>query len=579
MGTAEKAKTRQRIMQSVLCGVLVVCLALAGWVSGRRRSLLVVVLDSPKNFSEIGVNLRVPRGWTDRAADGSIVIERPAQGVEPERRLVVRRLRSRSLLSALEALQRCGMLQGKWWALPEVSSQTSPVVIAGWPGVMVTLTGHSHGVDEARVVRVAAAVLPSRDIIALRLETFGTTEPFDADVIAGVGESISIDRLLPPAPVVGDVELGGGVHVNLPDHFLTLPRDDDWRTGLALHSDAASPCVGIELVPSVFLETEDADSFATILSCRDPHRVIGPIEKLNGHTWVCRTISASEKTIVADYLVSQRDGQALLAEFHADASNAKYLDGLWSGMAASVRFPAQSDIAARLEKGAEAVAHLHAVPPVILASSDDRFLYWDKRAGNNRLPVDFWLHPGDGAILGQFRMDAATLGGNVTETKSSWWLANDLSSYEYEMVEKAQTGEVGSQKTVLADGKIKTAAGGHGSAPVAEPPQFVPGSILPHMLARLRGEKLMLRTESCVIAGNAAARGLMTLLIDPCADHPHLVTTPDEQPTKMAAVRLSINGTGEISRWYFDLDGNLHLIELSEDVQLQREDGSSEVVK
>ncbi len=560
--TADNA--RHWLMQGSLCILLALVVGLSALVVAHRRSTMKITLEPPQAFSTVGLSVCVPRGWHAQPSEEGLVLDRPAAGVEPARRILIRHQWTRALLSPLEYLQRIGLLRDGWWGSPHALAKVTPQMVSGWPGIFVTLEGSGPETGEPRILRIAAVVLPSREAILLRLDTVGTAEASDEELLRAVAESIfisgsaSADRPLPPAPAVGEFTVGSGIHITLPDHLLTLPREDDFRTGLRLHTDATSPCVGIELIPCLFLPQDNADTFATMLACRDARRPVGGISKSDERTWVSRTFSSNGMAMTADYLLCNPDGQALLAEFHGDMASAAYVDQLWAAMESSVRFAADSDVAARLEAGAKAAHGFQADPPVVLAGTYDRYLYWDKKAQTSQRPIDMGMYPGDKAILGKCRIEQSLLDGGATETLISWRMSNDLLTYEYEMSERGRPEEIlGSQRTELANGSLTTIVRNAGLTTFPQPAQYVPGALLPQVLGRLRGERLILRIESCLVVGNAPARGLLILIVDPGAE---------------ASVRLIVNGTGEVTRWHFDTDGHLQLIELPDEVQIQHDE-------
>ena len=86
------------------------------------------------------------------------------------------------------------------------------------------------------------------------------------------------------------------------------------------------------------------------------------------------------------------------------------------------------------------------------------------------------------------------------------------------------------------------------------PSQFVPGCFLPPLLEKLGETPMILRTESFVGCDGAALPELLTLLVWHDPDAP---ANPDESGQPMQCVNLSVNGTGRISRWFYDRQGKL----------------------
>jgi hypothetical protein len=91
-------------------------------------------------------------------------------------------------------------------------------------------------------------------------------------------------------------------------------------------------------------------------------------------------------------------------------------------------------------------------------------------------------------------------------------------------------------------------------------PQFVPGALFPLILGRLRNTPMLLHSESFI--GNEAIGPTepLTIVIRPTHERPRTASGEDQPMRCLTAI---VNGSGQISRWFFRQSGELELIELA----------------
>jgi len=100
------------------------------------------------------------------------------------------------------------------------------------------------------------------------------------------------------------------------------------------------------------------------------------------------------------------------------------------------------------------------------------------------------------------------------------------------------------------------------SAKSPTPANYIPGALLPLVLGKLKPTPMLIRTES--FPGGWEAVGpaeLLSVLIRP--DETATTRKADGESGPMRCVTAQVNGSGEITRWYFRQSGELECIELS----------------
>jgi hypothetical protein len=105
------------------------------------------------------------------------------------------------------------------------------------------------------------------------------------------------------------------------------------------------------------------------------------------------------------------------------------------------------------------------------------------------------------------------------------------------------------------------------AAPRVPPPQFVPGGCLPDLLGHLGDKPMILRSESFVDCEGAVLPGLLSLLVVRSSDAPD---KPDETGQPMTCLSVCVNGTGRLSRWYFDRENNLRYVDMRDGLRAAR---------
>ena len=153
----------------------------------------------------------------------------------------------------------------------------------------------------------------------------------------------------------------------------------------------------------------------------------------------------------------------------------------------------------------------------------------------------------------------------ISEThQNSWKIASDLRSYHLAadrfVVVGSQSGPVTStQRWELDSGNLRNLLSVEDSK--SPPDQYIPGGLLPYVLGSLvtSDRPILLRTES-FIGCEGANPDLLTLIAQRIPG------------STMPCVTVTVNGTGQISRWYYDPDGTLRYIDFARGLRAQRTD-------
>ena len=89
---------------------------------------------------------------------------------------------------------------------------------------------------------------------------------------------------------------------------------------------------------------------------------------------------------------------------------------------------------------------------------------------------------------------------------------------------------------------------------------------MPMVVRELADKPSLIKTESFVGLETVAPSGLLTLFVTRLSDPP---TRKDENGDPMECVTVSVNGTGEVSRWYYSGDHVLRFIDFAGGMKAQ----------
>jgi hypothetical protein len=509
---------------------------------------------------------------------------------------------------------------------PRIQSQD----VAGWPGIMISRTIGTLGGRRVQKQVIACSVVPPAQAVVVRLDDAGPTpDVANEELVREIAENLAV-RDAAGAPIRPEpasfVALDGGIFAAVPDHFCRLPADRN-RTSIDFLSDGRrGGWATIELIPCLWYARDDGDDgdaaqFLSLLAIRDQGWRGGIVKKLTNGTWQCdRPESAADAATQAfptrGYCLTSGSDQALIAILHAGFRDDSLFDDAWRSISANVRFTARRDLPALLDNGSDAVATLVENGADQYLSSPGGHQIWSLWDQAENADKRFWMQldwapiPSSAAAAptSDDGPDASTtdshtlwrgarsiwperpasdfsdltrsaavrparsltlLYGNAGSadglsegTEQLWTGTTDFTLYtqstDRTLSLHGQTAQrTATQRWDLRDGKLRNHLAG--DQPLAVPEQFVPGAWLPLILGKLVADKpLVLRTESFLGCDAPSTQSLLTLYVTRVRGE------------GMPCVTVTVNGTGHVTRWWYDPDGSLRYIDFPTGLRAQR---------
>ena len=615
------AHWRRMAMQGVLCAVLGLTIGLAALTVHQKRLALRLPLGAQTHIGRLyGA---VPKGWLtigseESAAGDALVVEEMLPDGIPGRRLTLHRLRTTGLVSPLEELLRTtdprdldfSEAAGARSALPKLQKME----MAGWPGVMVTCALNPLGGRRVHKLVLACAVLPPGQAVVIRLVGQGEPDVADEELIREIAETVSVHEGTNPITRPesgGTVELGGGVFAPVPDHFCKLPADIN-RTSRDLLADGyQGGWTSIELIPCLWLPGDGEQAFLSLLAARDREWRSGAVKTLDDGVWQVDRADPASPFPSRAYCMTDGGEQAILAIMHGGPHEDQLFDPAWKAISANVRFTMPKDLSTLLKNGKEQVERLVEVGGDQLISPQggrQEWALWDQAENTDK---QSWMtlewkpkdppaidagtkgniDATDAAIAEKAEPAVQWMGSRVItldrgmaarstaplpyiygveqmtyENHQFWSGTSDFTEYKLFVDQNAYSHgkllhSMPMQRLELRQGKLRNLVAG--DEPRAVPPQYIPGAWLPLFLGKLSEKQMVLRTESFIGCDGASQPELLTLHIN------HVTGGP------MRCITVSVNGTGKLTRWWYDLDGTLRYIDFAGALRAQRNDGGA----
>lgn len=601
-------------MQAALCGVLAITVGLAALATHQKRLALRLVLNAqPVSVGRLRVKL--PVGWSPAAiseetsgGDSFFVDELPGEG-KPGRRLAFHRHRTAGLPAPLEQLLRSSMI-GEVDLTggenpPTPPSKIQRLEVAGWPGVMVTRTIGKGGGRRLQKEVLACAILPPAQAVVIQLDGSGEPDAADEELVRQMAETVAVSEavgFLTRSESGGTVELGSGMFAPVPDHFCwSKTISDPNRTSCDLLSDGhRGQWAAIELIPCVWLPGDDEQAFLSLLTIHDRDWRSGPVKKLAEGAWQVDRVEGNTAGGLFPsraYCLTNGDDQAIIAIMHGGLHEDQLFDPAWAAISANVRFPALQELPKLLQKGREQVQQLveHGADQFLPAPTGfQRWSLWDQSENADKqhwmkldwasiAPVEKPSIKRDQDILSDIVTDdvvdaplswqgsrsiwqdrafpsirsfSSLLRMNSGEPPSegiqqTWNGTADFSDYNLstDRIISIRGERTAIQRWEMRDRKLHNVIAG--DKPKPTPPQYVPGGWLPLVLGKLADAPMVLRTESFIGCEGVSPSELLTLTIRQVHGNP------------MRCVTVTVNGTGQMSRWWYDPDGTMRYIDFA----------------
>jgi hypothetical protein len=575
--------TRRLMLQVIMWTVFAATIVMAGLiVHTQKRSRNIDLAKQP--IISPGLSLSLPNKWRRRPNASPNIIVEAAETARTPRILTVYRDALDLPLSPEEYL-------GKKFAVDLRDDEqsgtdelytTQQTRFGVYPGIikggMRIIAAH---MDEAfEKVVYAAAVLPSGDAIAIKLEGPGELTHNDLAIVDQVARSIQLTDQPTIALESQPVTFENGTRFTAPSVFRLIENRDPnithrrfWyaattdasRDGLQWASIEAIPCA--LAIPSDSKKQPKVESqLLTMLLARDTSWRGAAIQRRDPNEFFADLPHPAAGIIFPTRACFRTDnaGHAFLAIIRAPGEG---IDNHWSEIRASIAFPKTSDVDDLTRAGIAEVARLHELPlDELLKNRDEQWHLWVNQSAAphvgwsrlkwkpNLLVADVEHHlrlPDEGRI-------------NIIDT---WSASPDWNRFHSDLTSNQTTPDAAPfaiQRQFDVHGDTLSLSANATNKPLAlwsqsAPANYIPGPLLPQLIAKLSPTNMILTTDSFLTREAIAAPALLTLLIRESA------TDATTRPGR--TVTVEILGTGERSTWTFDAEGSLRSIDFPAGLQ------------
>jgi hypothetical protein len=589
--SAQYTPLRRHVMQLVVWLMLGATIGLAALVGHMRRNWGASALSNrPLVIQDLSV--RLPAGWrmhSDVHHDARVVAAVAEPGSEETARIVSVYLETGGEdLSPLEYLVRDFDLQPPAPDGPESDSLVpgiETIAFGPWPGVMVSATVPipGHGEQTTGKVLLACAVLPSGRAVIVRLEGLGEPEPGDRELMQQIAQSVRMSGE-PALSRPGQEMEVGGVKLRAPANFsLVTPIDLD-RTDRVLWyvpPPAASASAGsndadwgaIEIVPCLLPPRLDSaaaaikleSEFATMLLVRDRRWRRAKMSLIGNGRLRADPPNPAEIFSARAYLVAEKSGQCVMVVLRGTPQT---FDDTWKKLEPTIKFAASSEASELAAAGAAETARLREerLKALLADQRHDNWWIWSNPSANRQLG---WTHlawkSDEFAAESETRLKPSEQ--RMILVTDDWSASVDLSQYRCESSRsdsvEASAGSL-HQAVELRRGTLLMGAIGDSRSAArwktAAPPQFVPGALVPLMIGKLSATPLLLSSDSFLGYEGIMPPGPLTLIVRPAGENS---SSSEGEAIKLRVVSVEVSGSGQISRWYLQQDGQLDHIEFA----------------
>ncbi|HTL27676.1 MAG TPA: hypothetical protein VL282_00580, partial [Tepidisphaeraceae bacterium] len=263
-------------------------------------------------------------------------------------------------------------------------------------------------------------------------------------------------------------------------------------------------------------------------------------------------------------------------------SDDSWIEPLWKTLSGSVKFAQANDLEARLANGAKAVAqiHEHGLSNFLGETRDER--WWLYCYDSPDHPIG-WLHEEPTASTWRQNNDARF--GFPDRGNASvifhWEGMPNLTSYESTLQRKTFSSDAEERSNLrvsakLNRGKLDLSAAGTEidtvKTSIDPSANFLPGGWAGLLIGKLPDKPMIVECESFSGYEGAATQALLRLVITPSSDVARSGLA-DAKPLR--CINVEVNGSGEVSRWFFRADGSLDSIDYADGFRRIRSDLST----
>ena len=581
-------------MQVVLWVILAATAALAALVDGGHVWLQSAALGKPIMLGTI--TFRLPERWTMSRGSGATLVEASEPGGSsgsPGRTISVVRLATGRNMLPLEFLQWAGVVDNTLRITAMSGSDWPSVTICGWPAETYLLSQRRYdgyrmdqpGVESPQPrTLIVCAVLPGGDAVAVAMDLMGPAGIEDGDLLDAVAASIVIKGVSPPPAAGGIVNLPNGVRVSIGSQGTILPATDPKLTGrdVVFAQPNGSPLLA-EIEPYAQFGDQEPSSAVDSLATHDlAWSGAAPFALSDKPMRQWRVSPAAPGQLPATqqaYVAVDAAGRGLTVIFHTLTPMPRGgFDREWSQMAAGIAFgnSAEADYPAMLASGAAVVQKFQTDSTALNAMPDGTWWQWSRPGDSGAMKLTGWsrfdrqrrflletrriLWTDDvGRWLTQwaFSRDSRALIGFSTTFQTA---GDPDASIDRPPVFRP----VATQIATTTDAQLNLINERMQLRTIDRPAQFVHGPMLAAVFGRIAIDPdisgpVVLRTdwpagwERAPAAWNALSV-FVRRVNSPAASQP---------ADALSAVDVEVNGSGEMSRWYFRADGGFDHAELS----------------
>jgi hypothetical protein len=567
------------VMQSVMWVILVTTIGLAALLDHQLRQSLYVALGSP--VVEGPLSAAFPEGWkiSSRHGDGDAVLHVAVEPGNPGgRTLIISRQRVSRLMSPFEYLYLSGQLEGNLQV-----GGPQPCTIDGWPGQsLLWTTGRSSVrnlmLNDKSIGFANAAycvILPTREAITIRLQRQGNYDASDARLIKQIVGSVRISDgdKLSSSPI----SFSDGTSVSAPPGFAIYPQPDPLRTDRTMTTETAEGnWISAQFIPTLLAPGETATTIREMVAAsqhldqRDPPETVqwlraDVIEEEAGRWMIEPKELSNARVRRRAYVISGPGHRGMLMILTCVIEQRdEDMDALWAAFSDQIHFgPATVDARPMLRVGAAAASSPGS------PTDGEKWWIWSRDGQpigwtDEKIDVNNLSDPGSIRVTRDKQQ--RNWDGTYTHIVQEWGWAGQQAPWARVEREDAEPDPTGRFVRLFRErmentDAIRTVIDGGGIAMELTPnsPAFVFAGRLPALLSSVSKEPVAIWTDRFP--------GIETeLLTSPVL---LLVRRVDGAAKDLQCVEVEINGTGQLSRWYFNADGSLNHADLADGVMVQ----------
>jgi hypothetical protein len=562
---------RSLLMQMVMWVVLGGTVVLAALLDQHLRRAQILSLSDP--IVDGPLTFRFPATWKSwtREANGDAtahVATDSDNGVS--RTLIISRQRLPHFMSPAEYMLRASPLSGT--ITPDAFRG---LMIDGWPGQSLRYAGRlvsfSSGTDQQYTVS-SAIILPMGQTIMIRLDKNTQFDQADEQLYKQILDQVTTSATRPSEG--GSIQLTENIQIDVPVELSVYDQPDPLR-----HSRYAAGLtneggwISAEFVPVSFSGTEPSPSLLAGLAAReqldsrDPSLadrwITAEVTAQSPNHWTIDPQDPPDEVITGHrvaHLLTGDGGQGLIVILNA-ATPATFadLDHLWDELAANIHISKSPPLIGALNTGAALLLKTAAPSP------GDSWKLWSSGLAQVGFTHDYVDHGLNSALRYTVRRK---WNGTATAVDQQWGTSGDsgpwatMTRADAEVKLDSPLAFFFGETTTLADWIITNVRdrAGHESSTSNRyaPPAFVLSRYLPEALSHVERTPTAFWTDRFVgVEGELFPSPLL------------LVTQRLLNSGRFRVVEAEVNGTGEVSRWYFAPNGSFDHANFAGDLHLR----------